>query len=582
MADPPPHADGVDQTDDRLPVILIGAGDHAKVLIDTLQLLQVPILFATDHDEARHGKRVSGVRVAGDDLLVDEHDPASVWLVNAVGSVSKPSARRAVYETFRSKGFRFATVVHPRAIVSPAASVAEGLQVMAGAVVQPGAVLNENVLINTRASVDHDCEVGAHVHLAPGATLSGSVKVGATSHVGTNATVIQGVRLGREVVVGAGAVVVRDVPDHQTVVGVPARPMASSDRPAPAPFAAAESQRPEGLFPAEGGCNILLSAAGRRVALMRALRESLDDLGIPGGILATDITRMSSAFQAASAKRVVPDYSNPDCLPALLSLCHEFHIKLIVPTIDPDLPFYTRHREAFADIGVAIHLSSAEAVEIGNDKHVTHDWLEALSLPTVQQCPAEQILEDLGTWSYPLFVKPRAGSSSIGANVVADRSRLIHMIRGGRYIAQTIAPGREYTVDVFIDQDGLCRCAVPRLRLETRAGEVSKGIALREPAVIELARRVAEALPGARGVINVQIFYDRQSGELNVIEINPRFGGGYPLSHAAGAQMTRWAIEDAMGFPCTARGDQWRDGLVMLRYDDAVFVDGLEAGWSET
>ncbi|NBC11518.1 MAG: ATP-grasp domain-containing protein [Planctomycetes bacterium] len=580
MSDPTPTTQ---PSRPKLPVIVIGAGEHAKVLLDALSLLGAQVLFVTDHDQARHGRTIGGVRVAGDDVLVRNHDPSEVLLVNAVGSVTRPSARRAVYLKLREEGYRFASVIHPKAIIAPSAQLADAVQIMAGVVVQPDAVLGENVLVNSRASIDHDCRIDAHVHLAPGATLSGSVHVGETSHIGTNATVIQGITIGREVVVGAGAVVVRDVPDEMTVVGVPAKPTGQAKQTfSPPPAKAAASTPTEGEFPAEGGCNILLSAAGRRVALMHLLRGSLDELGFAGQILATDITALSSAYQAAGAKRLVPDYRDRRCLDALLGLCREYHIRLIIPTIDPDLPFYARHRAAFADLGVHLHLSSLETITIGNDKQATHQWLIAQGLPTVRQCPAEQLLVDQGDWSYPLFVKPRKGSSSIGAARVDDRASLAHAIRGGSYITQTLAPGQEYTVDVYLDPDGLCRCAVPRLRLETRSGEVSKGVAAREAAVIDLARRVAEALPGARGVLNIQIFYDKPSGQLNVIEINPRFGGGYPLTHAAGAPMARWVIEEAMGLPCTARDDQWQDGLVMLRYDEAVFVTREQAGLAES
>ena len=147
----------------------------------------------------------------------------------------------------------------------------------------------------------------------------------------------------------------------------------------------------------------------------------------------------------------------------------------------------------------------------------------------------------------------------------------------GDMLIQDIAPGREYTVDVFLDRAGQCRCAVPRLRLETRAGEVSKGVTVRNEHVLTIARRTAEALPGARGVINIQIFHDENTGVTNVIEINPRFGGGYPLTHQAGAPMIRWLIEETLGMPCSAR-DDWREGVVMLRYDEAVFVDAVAAG----
>jgi len=559
------------------PLIVIGAGEHAKVLLDVLRLLGRTVLLVTDHDRQRHGQKVAGVEVAGDDSIIDSHAPDEVELVNAVGSVQRPVARRMVYQKFRDRRYRFASVIHPQAVIAESAQLGEAVQVMAGAVIAPDAKIGENVLINTRASVDHDCVIGDHTHVAPGVVLSGGVVVGDTSHLGTRATVIQGVRIGREALVAAGAVVVRPIADGLTVMGLPARP---AGQPAPPQGSSHTPPRARGNFPV-GACNVLLSASGRRVALLRNLEQTLDDLDLPGGLLATDITPLSSAYHAAPTHRIVPDYRSPQCLESSLAICRDFNIRLIIPTIDPDLPFYAEHRQAFESSGVCIHLSSSDTVTLGNDKRATHAWLTAQGFPTVRQCEAQSLLVDSGGWTYPIFVKPWGGSSSIGAGVVDHPEALREAIRGGRYIAQTIAPGQEYTVDVYIDRDGRCRCAVPRLRLETRAGEVSKGITAREPAVIDLARRVAEALPGARGVLNIQIFYDKPTGTLNVIEINPRFGGGYPLTHAAGAPMTRWVIEEALGLPCTARDDQWRDGLVMLRYDEAVFISREQAGLTQ-
>ena len=111
-----------------------------------------------------------------------------------------------------------------------------------------------------------------------------------------------------------------------------------------------------------------------------------------------------------------------------------------------------------------------------------------------------------------------------------------------------------------------------RHRIEVRGGEVSKGITRRVEALEALTWQICEALPGAFGALNVRIFYDESTGALNVIEINPRFGGGFPLAYQAGGDFPRWLIEEALGHSCTARADVWRDGLVMLRYDRAIYL----------
>ena len=322
---------------------------------------------------------------------------------------------------------------------------------------------------------------------------------------------------------------------------------------------------------------VMLSAAGRRVALLEILRESVAQAGLVPRILSTDITRKSAAFHLANICRLVPPYRQLGCLEFLLGMCAELEVKLVVPTIDPELPFYAEHRQRFGDVGTTVLISSPEAICICNDKQATHDWLVKSGFPTVRQATLQQMLDSKANLELPLIVKPRRGSSSIGITTATTRQQLEARSHEPELLVQSIAPGNEYTVDLFIDRSGSCRCAVPRLRIETRGGEVSKGMTARCTPVEDLARRIAESLPGAWGVINTQIFYDSSSGAINVIEINPRFGGGYPLSHQAGAAMARWVVEEVAGLPVTARNDQWTDGLVMLRYDAAVFIPRAQA-----
>ncbi len=205
------------------PVIVLGAGGHAKVLIDVLRLRGHEILGIADANAGRHGAGHAGCRVIGGDDAVLQHDPARVRLVNGVGSTRQPHARRRLFDDFRRRGYVFQGVAHPSAVIAADVVLEEGAQVMAGAVIQPGSRIGMNTIINTAASVDHDCTVGAHVHLAPGAVLSGNVRVGAGTHVGTGACVIQGVAIGENCVIGAGAAVLADIPAGTRAAGVPAR-----------------------------------------------------------------------------------------------------------------------------------------------------------------------------------------------------------------------------------------------------------------------------------------------------------------------------------------------------------------------
>ncbi len=206
------------------PVIIIGAGGHAKVLYDSLRLLGVEILGVLDKCPPP-SRQAGELPIIGDDSAISAYSNDAVELVNGLGSVGDTALRASIYYKFKKLGYGFRQVIHPAAIIASDCTLGEGVQVMAGAVVNTGTRIAEDSIINTGAVVDHDCVIGSHVHIAPGAILSGGVQVGDGSHIGTGATVIQGVSIGRNALVGAGAVVLKDVPPGAKVVGVPAKAM---------------------------------------------------------------------------------------------------------------------------------------------------------------------------------------------------------------------------------------------------------------------------------------------------------------------------------------------------------------------
>ncbi len=205
-------------------LIILGAGGHAKVVIDCLlQLPNIDIIGILDANTDLIGKEIMGVRVLGNDDLLHAYSPYQVQLVNGLGSIDIPKQRRAIYDKAHAAGFHFFSVIHPTACIAKDVKLGEGVQVMAGCVIQPGTVIAPNVLINTRATIDHDCHLHAHVHIAPGVILSGNVEVEEQTHIGAGAIVVQGIKIGRQCLIGAGAVVVRTVIAHHRMAGVPAR-----------------------------------------------------------------------------------------------------------------------------------------------------------------------------------------------------------------------------------------------------------------------------------------------------------------------------------------------------------------------
>ena len=208
-----------------LPIIVIGSGGHAAVVADALLAAGRRVLGFTDSDASRHGAHLCGLPVLGGDSVLARHASADVELANGIGGAGKPGSsglRNQIQRSLEAQGWRFASVRHPSAVVSPFAQFSAGSQLLATSVVQAGAVVAEGCIVNTAAVVEHDARIDAFVHLACGAVLCGNVTVGAYSHIGAGAVVRQGVRLGEATVVGAGAVVLNDFAGSGTLLGSPA------------------------------------------------------------------------------------------------------------------------------------------------------------------------------------------------------------------------------------------------------------------------------------------------------------------------------------------------------------------------
>jgi UDP-perosamine 4-acetyltransferase len=205
---------------DERPLILLGAGGHARVMTALLRAANYPMIGVCD--PALMSSSVShweGLDVLGGDEALERFTPEQVALVLGVGQLAVAGLRKQLYVLWRKQGYRFPALVHPSAWVAPGVELGEGVQVMAGAIIQPGCVIGENSIINTHASVDHDCRIGSHVHVAPGSTLCGAVTVHADVFIGAGATVIPGLHIGEGAVVGAGVTLVRDLKSATTIVG---------------------------------------------------------------------------------------------------------------------------------------------------------------------------------------------------------------------------------------------------------------------------------------------------------------------------------------------------------------------------
>ena len=320
--------------------------------------------------------------------------------------------------------------------------------------------------------------------------------------------------------------------------------------------------------PARRTLNILFTSAGRRVSLIHEFSRAARDLGVDLRIHAADQQPMAPALQIADCSLIAPPVTSTEYIDELLDYCRKHNIDAVIPLIDPELRPLANARDTFAQNGTRVIISSPKVVHTSVDKIRTNEFLRRHDFLTPRILTDEELLSP----SFPLFIKPKIGSSSLGAHKINTADDLAYY-RGlnPESIVQEFAEGVEYTIDVFADFEGRARCAVPRCRHEVRGGEVSKGQAVRHPRMMQESCRLVDILSACRGVITIQCFLT-PAGDIVFIEINPRFGGGVPLSIEAGADSPRWIIELLLDREPDIRLDGWTDGLLMLRYDRGLFV----------
>lgn len=314
---------------------------------------------------------------------------------------------------------------------------------------------------------------------------------------------------------------------------------------------------------------VLISSAGRRVALLEAFREDAAQLGLEARIVATDrAPEFSSACQVADVAVQVPIVQDDAFIPAMLAIAERERVHLIIPTIDTELSKLADARDSFADLGARVVVSAPDVVALAGDKYRTATFLQQADIPAPHTfLPGEVTTE---APAFPRVIKPRRGSGSVGIRVAADPSEFASLVPGAEDIVQEWIDGSEYTINFYVTAEGELGAIVPHLRIETRSGEVSKGRTERHEVFRDIAQRIVAKLPGMAGPHCFQARWP-DGGPPKVLEINARFCGGYPLARAAGAPFSRWLLEEAAGLqPSVA--DDWRDGTIMLRYDAAVFL----------
>jgi len=318
--------------------------------------------------------------------------------------------------------------------------------------------------------------------------------------------------------------------------------------------------------------NILFTCIGRRVSLLNSFRRAVRQLKIKASLFGTDTTELSSALQLCDKVFLVKPTTHCDYIKQLLSIVKANRVKLLVPTVDLDLKILAKNRPKFTEMGCCVLVSTPDVVDICQDKRKTYHFLLKNEFDTpVTMSVRSAISKRKLNW--PFFLKPWDGYASRGTAVVKNRRELSFFARRiPNCIVQEFIKGTEHTCDVYVNFGMKVRCVVPRKRIEVRAGEVSKGQVVKDQTIMCEAARLVETLGAGPGVITLQLFLT-DNDRVKFIEINPRFGGGVPLSIKAGANFPKWILQELLGRKLRIKFDGFKDNLIMLRYDGEVWLD---------
>ena len=315
--------------------------------------------------------------------------------------------------------------------------------------------------------------------------------------------------------------------------------------------------------------NILILSAGRRVELVQSFQKAAKRLNIKSNVVAGDCSETAPAIYFADRKAILPRINEDNYIDEIINVCKREDIRIVIPTIDTDLLILSEERERIeSESGAVVLISSNEVVTICRDKINTQKFLEENGFKIPKMYSEEEL--DSGELEFPLFIKPKSGSSSINTfkvNNIEELATYRSLIK--EPIVQDFMEGKEFTVDVFLDFDGNLITVVPRLRMATRSGEISKGKIIKDKEIIEDIKRLVEVLKPI-GHITVQLMKTNKG--IEYIEINPRFGGGAPMSIQSGADSCENLYRLLMG-ESLEYNENYRDNIMFFRFDNSICVD---------
>ena len=316
--------------------------------------------------------------------------------------------------------------------------------------------------------------------------------------------------------------------------------------------------------------NILFCSAGRRVELLKDFRKSMDN---GDRIIAADLSNLAPALYAADAHYLVPRIDDPAYLDTILDICRKEKINAVTTLIDPEIELLAKNRTRFEEIGVEVLAPYTETAELCFDKFKMYQYLTAHDVPTPDtwgDYTSAMAAIESGNLAFPVFVKPRTGSGSVGARKVQDAETLKALCEADpSLIIQRLMTG-DLDADVYIDTiSHKAVSAFSKRKLETKIGGASKTISFKDEKLFDFIRRITDLLK-FNGPVDMDFFY--QDGTYYLSEVNPRFGGAYLHAYGAGVDFIKLIKNNLDGIENAPVFGDYEDDVVMMMYDSVVIT----------
>lgn len=318
--------------------------------------------------------------------------------------------------------------------------------------------------------------------------------------------------------------------------------------------------------------NILLTSVGRRAELVKVLKQAYRDLQIVGHIIGTDIDPLAPALHMVDRPYIVPRIDSTEYIETLIRICDKENVSAIIPLLDPDISRLSQSRTLIELSGARPVVISPHSAEITSDKWATYQFFLEIGVSTPRSWLPDTVPPNQ---DFPLFVKPRRGSASKNtyrANNERELDFFSHYVQDA--IVQEYLPGPEITNDVLCDFAGRVLTVVSRKRIEVRGGEVTKGVTIRDMAIIETCVTIAQQL-NTIGPITIQCII--KDNKPFFTEINARLGGGIPLSIAAGVNIPKMLLALCAGVETQIPPiGEYEVDLFVSRFDNSIFLSSRD------